>query len=146
MPPPRPNPSGSPAVGGSGGGVDTEGVTETTDFELSQIYALIDSILPFEACLYYQVLPLTIEGTRLVIGMVDPRDYGAESYVRRQLAFINYSITTPTDCLRMASESTLSIPQPHGPEPARDPLILECSYPDQDRSHVWATPARGGCG
>jgi hypothetical protein len=94
MPPPRPNPSGSPAVGGSGGGVDTEGVTETTDFELSQIYALIDSILPFEACLYYQVLPLTIEGTRLVIGMVDPRDYGAESYVRRQLAFINYSITT----------------------------------------------------
>lgn len=67
---------------------------DPADFELSQIYALIDSILPFEACLYYQVLPLTIEGTRLVIGMVDPRDYAAEEYVRRQLAFINYSITT----------------------------------------------------
>lgn len=94
MPSPSPNPSGSPATGGSGGSVGTKGVTDATDFELSQIYALIDSILPFEACLYYQVLPLTIEGTRLVIGMVDPRDYGAEAYVRRQLAFINYSITT----------------------------------------------------
>jgi type II secretory ATPase GspE/PulE/Tfp pilus assembly ATPase PilB-like protein len=63
-------------------------------YDLEQIYGLIDSILPFEACLYYQVLPLAIEGTRLLIGMVDPKDYPAEEYVRRQLAFINYSITT----------------------------------------------------
>ncbi|MDA0266535.1 MAG: hypothetical protein O3A14_06110 [Cyanobacteria bacterium] len=64
--------------------------------ELSQIYALIDSILPFEACLYYQVLPLMIEGSRLVMGMVNPHDQAAEQYMKRQLAFINYSITTRT--------------------------------------------------
>ncbi len=62
--------------------------------DFSQIYALIDSILPFEACLYYQMLPLNIQGTRLLVGMVDTHDYGAESYVRRQLSFINYSVVT----------------------------------------------------
>ncbi|NJN21421.1 MAG: hypothetical protein HC812_09850 [Leptolyngbya sp. RL_3_1] len=64
------------------------------ELDLSQTYALIDSILPFEACLYYQVLPLTIEGSRLVMGMVNPHDQAAEEYMKRQLAFINYSITT----------------------------------------------------
>jgi type II secretory ATPase GspE/PulE/Tfp pilus assembly ATPase PilB-like protein len=70
--------------------------TEQGDVELdlSQTYALIDSILPFEACLYYQVLPLMIEGSRLVMGMVDPHDQAAEEYMKRQLAFINYSIAT----------------------------------------------------
>lgn len=82
------------------GSDDSPGVTGASisgfsgDFELIQIYSLIDSILPFEACLYYQVLPLSIEGTRLVVGMVDVHDYGAESYVRRQLSFINYSVST----------------------------------------------------
>ncbi len=69
---------------------------EEGSLELSQVYALIDSILPFEACLYYQVLPLMIEGSRLVMGMVDPYDQAAEEYMKRQLAFINYSITTRT--------------------------------------------------
>lgn len=65
-----------------------------SNLDLSAVYALIDSILPFEACLYYQVLPLTIEGSRLVIGMVNPDDHVAMEYVKRQLAYINYSITT----------------------------------------------------
>ena len=64
------------------------------EMDLTQVYALIDSILPFEACLYYQVLPLMIEGSRLVIGMVNPSDHTASEYVKRQLAFINYSIST----------------------------------------------------
>lgn len=59
---------------------------------LKQTYALINSILPFEACLYYQVLPLYIEGKRLVIGSVNPQDLEAVEYVRKQLSYINYSI------------------------------------------------------
>ncbi|NER79771.1 MAG: hypothetical protein F6K42_09350 [Leptolyngbya sp. SIO1D8] len=61
--------------------------------DLSQVYVLIDSILPFEACLYYQVLPLFIEGNRLVIGMVNLDDYTASGYVKKQLSYINYSIS-----------------------------------------------------
>lgn len=71
------------------------GVPQSSDLspvELSQIYALIDSILPFEACLYYQVLPLRIDGSRLVMGTVNPDDPAAVEYVTKQLSYINYSI------------------------------------------------------
>ena len=63
-----------------------------TDLERAQIYALIDSILPFEACLYYQVAPLSIEGSCLTMGTVDPDDPAATEYVTKQLSYINYSI------------------------------------------------------
>ncbi|NEQ44034.1 MAG: hypothetical protein F6K00_10940 [Leptolyngbya sp. SIOISBB] len=63
-----------------------------TSLELAQIYALIDSILPFEACLYYQVAPLYIDGSCLIMGTVDPDDPAATEYVTRQLSYINYSI------------------------------------------------------
>lgn len=59
-----------------------------------EMFTLIDGILPFEACLYYQVLPLSIEGSRLNLGMVSPGDYAAAEYVRRQVSYINYSVVT----------------------------------------------------
>lgn len=55
-------------------------------------YRLIDSILPFEACLYHQVLPLSLEGSRLNLGMVNPDDTAALDYVRRILAYMNCSL------------------------------------------------------
>lgn len=61
--------------------------------DLNQVYTLVDSILPFEACLYYQVLPLLIEGSRLTIGMVNLDDISACEYVKKQLSYINYSLT-----------------------------------------------------
>ncbi|MEL6384559.1 MAG: hypothetical protein AAFQ89_19295, partial [Cyanobacteria bacterium J06626_18] len=64
--------------------------------DLSQVYTLIDGILPFEACLYYQILPLSIEGSRLVIGTVNPDDHAASDYVKKQLSYINYSLTFRT--------------------------------------------------
>ncbi|KOR35154.1 hypothetical protein AM228_19740 [Planktothricoides sp. SR001] len=57
-----------------------------------QIFQLIDSILPFEVCLYYQVLPLSIQGSRLHLGMVDPKDVSALDYVRRILSYVNCSL------------------------------------------------------
>lgn len=65
---------------------------EADAVDLKQLYLLIDSILPFEACLYYQVLPLTIDGSRLIVGTVNPDDPGAIEYVKKQLSYINYSI------------------------------------------------------
>ena len=62
--------------------------------DLKQMFTLVDGILPFEACLYYQVLPLSIEGSRLNLGMVNPNDRAAADYVRRLIAYINCSIVS----------------------------------------------------
>ena len=57
------------------------------------MFRLIDGILPFEACLYHRVLPLSLEGTRLNLGMVDTNDQEALDYVRRILAYMNCSLS-----------------------------------------------------
>jgi len=60
--------------------------------DTEQMFRLIDSILPFEACLYHQVLPLALEGSRLKLGMVNLDDTAAGDYVRRILAYMNCSL------------------------------------------------------
>ncbi len=59
-----------------------------------RIFQLIDTVVPFEACLYYQVLPLSLEGTRFKLGLVDTQDDSALDYVQRILAYMNCSVTT----------------------------------------------------
>ena len=59
-----------------------------------QMFILIDGVLPFEACLYHQILPLFIEGSRLNLGMVSPDDTVAVDYVRRILSYMNYSLVS----------------------------------------------------
>ena len=56
-----------------------------------QVFQLIDRILPFEACLYHQILPLSLKDQCLQIGMVTLEDTAALDYVRRILKFMNYS-------------------------------------------------------
>lgn len=87
--------------------LDTPGPTEDTPFpnqsgdeaanrrlNVDQMLSLIDSILPFEACLFYQVIPLSIESGHLNLGMVDPEDTTALDYVRRQVSYIKYSVVS----------------------------------------------------
>lgn len=74
--------------------VDASGNNSPPNVNLEQLFTLVDGILPFEACLYYQVLPLSIAGSRLNLGMVNPGDQTATEYVRRQVSYINYSIVT----------------------------------------------------
>ncbi|MFZ4667227.1 MAG: hypothetical protein ACOYME_12445, partial [Prochlorotrichaceae cyanobacterium] len=47
-----------------------------------QMFRLIETILPFEACLYHQVLPLSVEAQYLNLGMVDLGDETALTYVK----------------------------------------------------------------
>jgi type II secretory ATPase GspE/PulE/Tfp pilus assembly ATPase PilB-like protein len=61
---------------------------------VDQMFVLIDGVLPFEACLYYQVLPLFLEGNRLHLGMVSPDDTSASEYVRRIISYLNYSLVS----------------------------------------------------
>lgn len=62
--------------------------------DTEQMFRLIDSILPFEACLYYQFLPLALEGKHLKLGMVAPQDTSALDYARHILAYLNCSLKT----------------------------------------------------
>jgi hypothetical protein len=59
---------------------------------VEQMFALINGVLPLEACLYYQVLPLFLDGNRLHLGMVTPNDTTALEYVRRIVSYLNYSL------------------------------------------------------
>lgn len=61
---------------------------------VDQVFILIDGVLPFEACLYHQVLPLYLEGSRLHLGMVSPDDQTASDYARRIVSYLNYSLVT----------------------------------------------------
>ena len=54
-----------------------------------QMFRLIETILPFEACLYHQVLPLSFEAQFLNLGMVNPEDETALTYVKQLLGYIN---------------------------------------------------------
>jgi Type II secretion system (T2SS), protein E, N-terminal domain len=61
---------------------------------IDQMFVLIDGILPFEACLYYQVLPLFVEGKQLNLGMVSPEDEVAFEYIHRIISYLNYSLVS----------------------------------------------------
>lgn len=52
-----------------------------------RVFALIDRILPFEVCLYHQVLPLDLQDDQIILGVVN-RDADL-SYVQRMLAHLN---------------------------------------------------------
>jgi type II secretory ATPase GspE/PulE/Tfp pilus assembly ATPase PilB-like protein len=75
-------------------GISPAPVREFSEVQREQMFRLIDSILPFEACLYHQFLPLAIEGKHLKLGMVSPDDSSALSYVRHILAYLNCSLRT----------------------------------------------------
>ena len=72
----------------------TEKVKRTTQMKYEPIFSLIDTLLPFEACLYHQILPLSIEGSLLRLGVVDPQDTSAIDYARKMLAYLNCSLVT----------------------------------------------------
>ncbi len=61
-----------------------------------QIFQLVDRILPFEACLYHQILPLSLKDQCLQLGMVTLEDAAALDYVRQILTFMNYSLAPQT--------------------------------------------------
>ena len=61
-------------------------------FDLQQMASLMDGALPFEACLYHQVIPLSVDASRLNLGMVNPDDSLAIDYVKRQIAYIEYTL------------------------------------------------------
>ncbi|VXD15102.1 GspE/PulE/PilB domain-containing protein [Planktothrix paucivesiculata] len=68
--------------------------TGTVPLETQQIFALIDSILPLEVCLHYQILPLCLKENHLYLGVVDSEDQSALEYVQKIVSYMNCSIIT----------------------------------------------------
>jgi type II secretory ATPase GspE/PulE/Tfp pilus assembly ATPase PilB-like protein len=65
---------------------------EAVEVDLEKAFQLIDRVLPFEACLYHQILPLLLEDNYLYLGMVALDDTTALEYVRRLVSFMNYTL------------------------------------------------------
>jgi Type II secretion system (T2SS), protein E, N-terminal domain len=70
----------------------TDEEKEADRLEAKVIFGLIDRILPFEACLYHEILPLFLEERTLHLGMVTLTDVAALDYARKILSFLNYSL------------------------------------------------------
>ncbi|MBO9998813.1 MAG: hypothetical protein J7641_07345 [Cyanobacteria bacterium SID2] len=60
------------------------------------IFNSIDKLIPFEVCLYHQAVPLSMEGSRIYIGMVNPDDTHALEYLRQLLSYLNCSLVPQT--------------------------------------------------
>jgi len=76
-----------------------------------RIFELVDRILPFEVCLYHQVIPLNLDDDRLELGMVDVEDAAALSYVRQLLKHLNRSLVlsaVPSETLQKLLSSYLN--------------------------------------
>lgn len=80
--------------------LDVQSGSKAIDSRLNvaQMLSLIDSILPFEACLYHEIIPLSVESSCLHLGMVNPSDTVAVEYARKQVSFIHCSVKSwPVD-------------------------------------------------
>lgn len=98
--------------------------------DTEKIFQLIDRVLPFEACLYHQILPLSIEDSKLHLGMVMLDDVAALDYARRMVGYQHYSLapqslsseahhTTLTAYLNYSQNRPTPLPKP--PEPQKQP-------------------------
>ncbi|MCY7384062.1 MAG: hypothetical protein LH628_16040 [Microcoleus sp. CAN_BIN18] len=103
--------------------VHTSSTDSAATMDTDRIFQLIDTVVPFEACLYYQVLPLSLEGNLFKLGVVDAQDDSALDYVQRILAYMNCSVTTEP-IASGTQRSMLSAYLLHGSQ-VREPSLIK---------------------
>ena len=57
-----------------------------------EIFKLIDSILPLESCLHYEVLPLKLEANHFTLGMLNPQNQDALNFIRSIANAFHYTL------------------------------------------------------
>ncbi|WP_210404538.1 hypothetical protein [Chroococcidiopsis sp. TS-821] len=62
--------------------------------DIQQMFWLIDNVISLEACLYHQVLPLSLAENVLRLGMVNLEDTAAKDYVSCIVSHLNYSLVS----------------------------------------------------
>jgi hypothetical protein len=72
--------------------------TVVADFSIDaeKAFLLINKVLPLEACLHHQILPLYVEGPQIFLGMVDLEDRDALEYARMILGYQKLQVVTQT--------------------------------------------------
>ncbi|RMF66480.1 MAG: hypothetical protein D6742_09900, partial [Cyanobacteria bacterium J069] len=118
--------------------------------DLQRMFVLVDGILPFEACLYYQVLPLCLDGNCLLLGMVHPEDSPAADYVRRIIAYHNYypqPQPISSTALQAALSAYLHYTGSRSAQPPVNPALARAAEPssspqEDDRNALEAEAAR----
>ncbi|MGL6283713.1 MAG: hypothetical protein ACRC2J_15035 [Microcoleaceae cyanobacterium] len=105
--------------------------------EYEHIFSLIDKVLPFEACLYHQMVPLALEGSLVRLGVVDIDDNSSLEYARRMLAYLNCSLVTE----KISSEAhrtVLSAYLQHTQKNVAPPtaIVQEDNQPDKSDSQT----------
>lgn len=68
-------------------------IPPSKSLDVTRSFGLIDRILPFEACLYHEMVPLFLENRMVHLGMVTLTDASALDYARKILLFLNYGLT-----------------------------------------------------
>jgi type II secretory ATPase GspE/PulE/Tfp pilus assembly ATPase PilB-like protein len=66
------------------------------EIDRTQAFELIDQVLPFEACLYHEFLPLALHEGELYLGMVNLTDFAALDYARHMVSCRGYRLVTQT--------------------------------------------------
>ena len=92
------------------------------------IFSLIDRVLPFEACLYHQVLPLSLINNELRMGMVDLMDVSALDYLRKVLAYLHYRLAPQViscDVQHQVLSAYLKFKVNHTAKPVEQSELLE---------------------
>jgi type II secretory ATPase GspE/PulE/Tfp pilus assembly ATPase PilB-like protein len=107
---------------------------EAVEVDLEKAFQLIDRVLPFEACLYHQILPLLLEDNYLYLGMVALDDTTALEYVRRLISFMNYTLV-PRHISSKAHYAALSAYLNHTQDQQKSP-------PDRQPSDVVSSPTQ----
>lgn len=108
-----------------------------------QIFAIIEGMLSFEACLYHEFLPLTLEANCLKLGMVHPEDSAAREYVERILSYLNctleFQAITAADHQAMLS-AYLKHKETSNLSQERSPTSTEIGLPELDIQPSSSTP------
>ena len=68
------------------------------------IFKLIDAVFPVDSCRHYQVLPLSLEGQNLSIGMIDPKNQESLKFVNSIANVFKYTLN-----IKSIDEQTIQI-------------------------------------
>ncbi len=104
------------------------------DLDRDTIFSLIDRVLPFEACLYHQVLPLSLTYNELRLGMVDLTDVSALDYLRKVLAYLHYRLAPqamPSDLQHQILSAYLKFKADKNVQPSEPLIALEPNHIDE---------------
>ncbi len=121
--------------------VDESTIALPTSVRTDLVFPLINTLLPFEACLYHGLLPLYVSDDEFYLGMVNLEDNAALAYAKQILSYLKYHIipqTIDSETHHQVLSAYLSV-QSQSKLPGTEPLKLKAApEPELDATAHWA--------